>query len=211
MEAPKTQSVDVTAGFEPRTSPLKQSRQKSMSMKSYARPLYMALCLGLTVMLTAGLTACAHTAQSSQAAQSSHVTSSKIETEIMSPQIIQLTSRLSFDATVTKLRAGIEARPLTLFAEIDHAAGAAKAGLSQPPSTLFIFGNPKGGTPLMTRNPQMGIVLPLRMHVYQEGDTVFITYPDIQAIAQSHGLETGKQPLPNIAALLKGLADEISA
>ena len=128
----------------------------------------------------------------------------------MTPQLIQITSNLSFEDTLTKLRSGISQRPLKLFAEIDHAAGAATADLSLPPSTLFIFGNPKGGTPLMQRNPQMGIVLPLKMHVYQDGETVFITYPDIEAVAAHYGLDPSTPPVPNIAAMLKALAEEVS-
>lgn len=133
-----------------------------------------------------------------------------LKQQTMTPQIIQITSQLSFDDTVKKLRGGISNRPLKLFAEIDHAAGAKSADLSLAPSTLFIFGNPQGGTPLMQRNPQMGITLPLKMHVYQEGDTVFITYPDIIAIAGTYGLETSTPPVPNIAAMLTGLAEESS-
>ena len=127
-----------------------------------------------------------------------------------SPPIRTVTSPHSFSDTVARLAAAIEKRPLNLFAKIDHAAGAAKAELKLAPSTLFIFGNPKGGTPLMTRNPQMGIVLPLKMHVYQDGDDVMISYTDIAAAAQSHGLDSAKLPIPNIVKMLSGLAAEVT-
>ena len=115
-----------------------------------------------------------------------------------------------FAETVTRLSAAIETRPLNLFAQIDHAAGAAKAGLDLAPSTLFIFGNPKGGTPLMTRNPQMGIVLPLKMHVYQDGDGIKISYTDIATEAEALGLDSAQLPIPNIVNMLDGLAAEVS-
>jgi len=121
------------------------------------------------------------------------------------------TSPHSFPDTVARIEAAIDKRPLNLFTKIDHAAGAAKAGLKLAPSTLFIFGNPKGGTPLMSRNPQMGIVLPLKMHVFQDGETVKISYTDIAAAAESHGLDSSKLPIPNIIKMLDVLAAEITA
>ena len=62
----------------------------------------------------------------------------------------------------------------------------------------------------MSRNPQMGIVLPLKMHVYQDGDDVMISYTDIAAAAQSHGLDSDKLPIPNIVKMLSGLAAEVT-
>ena len=126
-----------------------------------------------------------------------------------SPAIITVTSPHGFEDTVARVAASIEKRPLNLFAKIDHAAGAAKAELELAPSTLFIFGNPKGGTPLMARNPQMGIVLPLKMHVYQDGDAVKISFTDIVAEAKTHGLDSSQLPIPNIVKMLGGLAAEV--
>ena len=133
------------------------------------------------------------------------------QTHMTKPAIKTVISPHSFDETVTRIEAAIEKRPLNLFTTIDHAAGAAKAGLKLAPSTLFIFGNPKGGTPLMSRNPQMGIVLPLKMHVYQDGDMVKVSYTDIAAAARSHGLDATKLPIPNVVKMLDGLAAEVTA
>jgi len=136
--------------------------------------------------------------------------SKTVMTEKANPAIITAVSPHSFDETVSRVAAAIEKRPLNLFAQIDHAAGAAKADLSLAPSTLFIFGNPKGGTPLMTRNAQMGIVLPLKLHVYQDGDAVKISYTDIAAEAETHGLDSAQLPIPNIVKMLDGLAAEVT-
>ena len=160
--------------------------------------------LTITLGFALSLAACADSYSDTATSTSS------IEKTTMSPQIITVTSSTSFNATVSKLREAIAKRPLKLFAEIDHAKGAASIDLSLEPSTLFIFGNPKGGTPLMTRNPQMGIVLPLKMHVYQKDGTVFVTYPDIKAVAETYGLDSNAQPVPNIAAMLSGLADDVT-
>jgi len=132
------------------------------------------------------------------------------ETSLDGFQLISKTSDYSFDDTITRLRANIEKRPLVLFAEVDHAKGAASIDLELAPSMLFIFGNPKGGTPLMVRNPKMGIVLPLKMHVYADGDEVHISYPDMSAVAKSYDLDIAQQPIPNIVKMLEGLAHDVA-
>ena len=125
-------------------------------------------------------------------------------------QLIERVSKHSFDETITRLRAGIEKRPVRLFAEIDHAAGAANADLELAPSTLFIFGNPTGGTPLMAQEPRMGIALPLKVHVYEKEGKVMISHADMAALARRFGLDPDAQPIPNIAAMLDGLVAEAS-
>ncbi|MEM7703225.1 MAG: DUF302 domain-containing protein [Pseudomonadota bacterium] len=122
-----------------------------------------------------------------------------------SSALIERVSAHSFEDTVSKLRDGIAERPLTLFAEIDHAQGAAKAELELAPSTLFIFGNPKGGTPLMTREPRMGITLPLKVHVFEADGQVIVAHQDMTALARQYGLDPEEQPIPNIVGLLDGL------
>ena len=119
--------------------------------------------------------------------------------------LVERISAHSFEDTVSKLRDGIAERPLTLFAEIDHAQGAAGAELELAPSTLFIFGNPKGGTPLMTREPRMGIALPLKVHVFEADGKVIVAHQDMAALARQYGLDPEEQPIPNIVGLLDGL------
>lgn len=168
-----------------------------------------ARCLIFTG-LTLALIGCSQASQNTVPTAPVFETTTRVKKATAMPQTLQIKSQLSFDDTVTKLRDGISKRPLKLFAEIDHAAGAATADLSLEPSTLFIFGNPQGGTPLMKRNPQMGIALPLKMHVYQDGEAVIISYTDIKVITESYGLDAGELPIPNIVNMLKGLAVECS-
>jgi len=138
-------------------------------------------------------------------------TNEKTHMTAPAPLIKTVTSPHNYSDTLSRMTSAIEKRPLNLFATIDHAAGASKAGLTLAPSTLFIFGNPKGGSPLMSRNPKIGIALPLKMHVYQEGETVFISYTDITAVADSYGLDPDKLPVPNIVKMLEGLATEVTS
>jgi len=91
--------------------------------------------------------------------------------------------------TMERLEAAVKAKGLTVFARIDHAAGAAEVGLSLRPTELLIFGNAKGGTPLMQSNQAVGIDLPLKALVWQNasGDT-WISYNDPSWIAKRYGL-----------------------
>lgn len=72
--------------------------------------------------------------------------------------------------TVAALRSALESRGITVFAEIDHAAAAREAGLEMPPTRVLLFGNPKGGTPLMEKHPDLALDLPLRVLVRQGAD-----------------------------------------
>jgi uncharacterized protein (DUF302 family) len=71
--------------------------------------------------------------------------------------------------TMDRLEAEISVKGMTVFARIDHAAGAAEVGLPLRPTELLIFGNVKGGTPLMQANQAIGIDLPLKALVLEDG------------------------------------------
>ncbi len=70
--------------------------------------------------------------------------------------------------TVQRLEAAVKAKGMTVFAHIDHAAGAAEVGLTLRPTDLLIFGAAEGGTPLMQSAQSIGIDLPLKALVWQD-------------------------------------------
>src|SRR5215475_567081 len=81
--------------------------------------------------------------------------------------------------TMDSLEAAVKEKGLTVFARIDHAAGAAEVGLSLRPTTVLIFGNARGGTPLMQAAQTAGIDLPLKALVWQDGSgTTWLSYND---------------------------------
>ena len=82
--------------------------------------------------------------------------------------LVTLKSAHSVDETVAKIIAMLAAKGITLFALVDHSGEAAKAGLALRPTKLLIFGNPKGGTPLMAAAPSAAIDLPLKLLVWQD-------------------------------------------
>ena len=91
--------------------------------------------------------------------------------------------------TMNRLEAEVKARGMTVFARIDHAAGAAGAGLSLPPTEVLIFGNAKAGTPLMQSVQTIGIDLPLKALIWQDASGVtWLSYNDPVWLAERHGL-----------------------
>ena len=93
--------------------------------------------------------------------------------------LITLRSAFGPEETMQRLEAEVQAKGLTVFAHVDHAAGAAAVGLPLRPTDLLIFGNAKGGTPLMQSVQTIGIDLPLKALVWQDGagDT-WLSYND---------------------------------
>ncbi|KAB2848756.1 MAG: DUF302 domain-containing protein [Hyphomicrobiaceae bacterium] len=73
--------------------------------------------------------------------------------------------------TVTRLKAAIEKRNMTIVATIDHSAAAKGVGLELRPTVVLVFGNPRGGTPVMQCNQALGIELPMRILVWQAADS----------------------------------------
>ncbi|HVW21359.1 MAG TPA: DUF302 domain-containing protein [Opitutaceae bacterium] len=109
--------------------------------------------------------------------------------------------------TVRRLEAGIQARGMTLFARIDHARGAAEAGIALPPTDLLIFGSARAGTPLMQAGRSSGIDLPLKVLVWQEASgRTLIGYNDPAWIARRHGLAGSDAVLAAMARGLESLA-----
>jgi uncharacterized protein (DUF302 family) len=103
--------------------------------------------------------------------------------------IVKIPSRQSVDETLDKLKAILKSKGVTLFALIDHSGEAEKAGLKMPPTKLLIFGNPKGGTPLMLAAPSAALDLPLKILVAEDAQgKVWISYNSPEYVKERHGL-----------------------
>lgn len=109
----------------------------------------------------------------------------------MADGLITLESRFSVKTTIDRLIADVTERGLTVFARIDHGGNATQVGLELRPTELVIFGNPKGGTPLMQDRQTTGIDLPVKALAWQDADgKVWLTYNDANWIAERHRLTT---------------------
>src|SRR6201997_225214 len=110
-------------------------------------------------------------------------------TQIGENGIIEIPSRYAVDQTVRRLKEILAAKGVTLFAIIDHSGEAEKVGLKMPSTKLLIFGNPKGGTPLMLASPSAAIDLPLKMLVAEDSQgKVWISYNSPEYLEERHGL-----------------------
>jgi uncharacterized protein (DUF302 family)/uncharacterized membrane protein YidH (DUF202 family) len=106
--------------------------------------------------------------------------------------IVALRSSHSVDQTIGKIEATLQAKGVKLFALVDHSGEAEKAGLSMPPTKLLIFGNPKGGTPLMVASPSVAIDLPLKILVAEDGKgQVWVSYNSTSYLQGRHNLPQG--------------------
>jgi uncharacterized protein (DUF302 family) len=109
--------------------------------------------------------------------------------------------------TMNRLEAAVTSRGMTVFARIDHSAGAAAAGLSLNPTELLIFGNARGGTPLMQTVQTIGIDLPLKALVWQDASgSTWLSYDDPAWLARRHGLSGTETPIGNLTAALDAVA-----
>jgi uncharacterized protein (DUF302 family) len=104
------------------------------------------------------------------------------------------TSRFSYPDTVAALSKAIVNAGNTIFATIDQSAAAASVGLTLRPTTLIVFGNPKGGTGLMAAFPLVALDLPLKLLVWEEDGVVEVAYVPASVIAERYGV-TGMDAL----------------
>ena len=125
--------------------------------------------------------------------------------------LVMLKSPLGTKATLDRFESIAKERGLTVFARIDHAAGAAKVGKSLRPTELLIFGNPQGGTPLMECAQSAGIDLPLKALAWEDAQgQSWLGYNDPAYLAKRH--EAASCPaVDNLRKALAGLAEAVLA
>jgi len=109
--------------------------------------------------------------------------------------------------TMDRLETEIRAKGMTVFARIDHAAGAAEVGLELAPTELIIFGNARGGTPLMQAVQTVGIDLPLKVLVWQDAtNKTWLSYNEPGWIAQRHNIANAERVVNSMGTALSAMA-----
>lgn len=123
--------------------------------------------------------------------------------------IVEVESRYSFAATLARLETAIAGAGMTVFARIDHAAGAGEVGLAMPPTLVLIYGNPRGGTPIMQAAPLSALDLPLRVLVREADGRAMVAFHPAAPMLRRAGVPEG------LAGRLDGaqklIADTIAA
>ncbi|WP_421912914.1 DUF302 domain-containing protein [Mesorhizobium sp.] len=124
--------------------------------------------------------------------------------------LITIQARFGVAETIDRLIETVQRAGFLVFARIDHAAGARDVGLSLRPTELLIFGNPKGGTPLMLDRQLAGIDLPVKALAWEdEQGTVWLSYNDPHWIAERHAL--GDASRDAVTAMSEGMEKVIQA
>jgi uncharacterized protein (DUF302 family) len=127
--------------------------------------------------------------------------------------LITIASNHSVKETLDRLADDLKSRSITVFARVDHAAGAASVGMPLRPTEVLIFGNPKAGTPLMQANQTVGLDLPLKVLGWQDAaGRVWLTYMDLHSVAARHQLGSAAHAsVEMLATVLANLARTAAA
>jgi len=119
-----------------------------------------------------------------------------------------VTSSQSFEVTESQLREALNSRDLKLFTVVDHGAGAQSIGSYIGKSKLFIFGNPKSGTPLMQEEPKLGLELPMKILLHETDGEVHLHRTDFSVTVRAYGVADQGQRLDKISGTLDAIMDE---
>ena len=127
--------------------------------------------------------------------------------------LVTAQSRYSVKETIARFEEAVRAKEslgFTVFTELDHAAAAAKFGLTMRPRTVIVFGNPKFGTPVMVGTPMLAIDVPPKALVWEDdAGKVWLTYNSAEYLGQviyaRHGL-ADPPSTPKLAEALKAFA-----
>jgi uncharacterized protein (DUF302 family) len=124
--------------------------------------------------------------------------------------IITKRSRHLYPHTLELLKKAIADAGNTIFAAIDQSAAAAGVGLTLRPTTLLVFGNPKGGTPIMDAFPPVALELPLKLAVWEDADGVSVAYEPMSEIAARYGVTGMDARVDGMDNALKALTNAVT-
>ena len=127
--------------------------------------------------------------------------------------LVTLESRHPAAETSERIKAEIEKRGMSIFARVDHAAAARAAGMELRPTEVLMFGNPRAGTPLMQADQTIGIDLPLKLLVWEDGaGKVWVSYNDPVWLGVRHSMPASEgDRLKGMAAGLQAIASAAAA
>lgn len=121
--------------------------------------------------------------------------------------LIQVQSQHSVQETSDKLVKALNSKGMTVFAQVDHAAGAKKVDIELRPTQVIIFGNPKVGSPLMVCQQSVAIDLPQKALISEdENGKVWLTYNDPKYLASRHQIQGCDEVLNKVSNALANFA-----
>jgi uncharacterized protein (DUF302 family) len=121
--------------------------------------------------------------------------------------LISVKSSHDVTTTAERLEQALQEKQITVFARIDHAAGARQIGETLPPTLLIIFGSPAIGTPLIQRSRSIGLDLPLKALIWQDSaGQVWFTYTDPDTLTRRHGISERQDLVTRMQNAMAGFA-----
>ena len=121
--------------------------------------------------------------------------------------MVSVKSSHEVKATADRLENMLKQKGMTVFARVDHAAGAKKVGKKLRPTELIVFGNPKVGTPLMQCRQSTAIDLPQKALIWEdEKGQVWLSYNDPNYLVERHGITGCDEVVKKIETALNNFA-----
>lgn len=124
--------------------------------------------------------------------------------------MITYASNADFAATLARVEPAVTARGLFLMRVLDHASAAAQFGQTMSSNSVVLFGNPKVGSQIMQCAPKVGIDLPQKLLVWEEGGTVFVAYNDPNYLIRRHSIAGCDELLARVAENLDQIARTVA-
>lgn len=127
-------------------------------------------------------------------------------------ELVSKPSEKSVAETMDALEAAVNGAGATVFARVDHAAGAASVDLEMPEAQLLIFGNPRLGTPVMNMDIVAGLQLPLRVLVHETADgSVSVSYETAETLLDGLSVDMNAEVIGRMNGALNMLTDKAIA
>lgn len=127
----------------------------------------------------------------------------------LAQELIRTKSKHSAEKTIRHLKVAIEDKGMSIMQEIRHQDAAEKVGLELDYNTVLVFGNPSVGTKLMQTDPQIGIMLPLKIHVFAAEKDVWVSYISPLSYTQYYNLQNAEGILNKMEATLKEIVSVV--
>ncbi len=126
--------------------------------------------------------------------------------------MVNVRSTYGVAETADRLEAILQDKGMTIMARVNHAQGAADAGMELRPTVLFVFGNSRVGTPLMQCRQTVAIDLPQKMLIWEdESNDVWLTYNDPVYLKERHAIQGCEEALDTVQKALDGIARSAGA
>lgn len=101
--------------------------------------------------------------------------------------LVMTPSTMTVADTMDKFEKIVSGKGMKVFSRVNHTAGAKSIGQELRPTELLIFGNPKGGTPLMKCSQSFAIDLPLKALAWEDDKgKVWLGVNDMDMLAKRH-------------------------